>query len=179
MLSACAPSGMADVVRRIRALLRPGGQVLFRDYGVLDHAHIRFHKKGVQQVCGAECRVFPSECCLTTQRLLRGGWGWGSGGGGWGGLTLPPPRKCPADAHPSAHKSVLGSQTPAWTRIWMHLHNGTGNSPSPGQPTPGVVKQDKSSGGSADTTKHHGLVPNPPSDPDFIVGKNEVCKRTY
>ena len=31
--------------------------------------------------------------------------------------------------------------------------NGTGNSPSPGQPTPGVVKQDKSSRGSVDTTK--------------------------
>ena len=28
-----------------------------------------------------------------------------------------------------------------------------GNTPSPGQPTPGVVKQDKSSGGSVDTTK--------------------------
>ena len=37
--------------------------------------------------------------------------------------------------------------------IWMHLVNGTGNSPSPGRPTPGVVKQDKSSGGSVDTTK--------------------------
>ena len=35
----------------------------------------------------------------------------------------------------------------------MHLVNGTGNSPSPGRPTPGVVKQDKSSGGSYDTTK--------------------------
>ena len=35
----------------------------------------------------------------------------------------------------------------------MHLVNGTGNSPSPGQPTPGVVKQDQSSGGSVDTTK--------------------------
>ena len=30
--------------------------------------------------------------------------------------------------------------------MWMHLVNSTGNSPSPGQPTPGVVKQDKSSG---------------------------------
>ena len=30
---------------------------------------------------------------------------------------------------------------------------GTGNSPSLGQPTPGVVEQDKSSGGSVDTTK--------------------------
>ena len=37
--------------------------------------------------------------------------------------------------------------------IWMPLVNGTGNSPSPGRPTPGVVKQDKSSGGSVDTTK--------------------------
>ena len=35
----------------------------------------------------------------------------------------------------------------------MLLVNGTSNSPSPGQPTPGVVKQDKSSGGSIDTTK--------------------------
>ena len=35
----------------------------------------------------------------------------------------------------------------------MHLVNGTGNSPSPGRPSPGVVKQDKSSGGSVDTTK--------------------------
>ena len=34
----------------------------------------------------------------------------------------------------------------------MHLVNGTGNSLSPGQPTPGVVKQDKSSRGSVDTT---------------------------
>ena len=35
----------------------------------------------------------------------------------------------------------------------MHLVNGTGNSLSPGRPTPGVVKQDKSSRGSGDTTK--------------------------
>ena len=35
----------------------------------------------------------------------------------------------------------------------MPLVNGTGNGPSPGRPTPGVVKQDKSSGGSVDTTK--------------------------
>ena len=35
----------------------------------------------------------------------------------------------------------------------MHLVNGTGNSPSPGRPTPGEVKQDKSSRGSGDTTK--------------------------
>ena len=35
----------------------------------------------------------------------------------------------------------------------MHLVNGTGSGLSPGQPTPGVVKQDKSSGGSVDRTK--------------------------
>ena len=35
----------------------------------------------------------------------------------------------------------------------MPLVNGTGNGPSPGRPTPAVVKQDKSSGGSVDTTK--------------------------
>ena len=35
----------------------------------------------------------------------------------------------------------------------MHLLSGTGNGPSLGRPTPGVVKQDKSSGGSVDTTK--------------------------
>ena len=64
-------------------------------------------------------------------------------------------------------KIILQMHTPArtsqcWSRqtqhglgvcIWMHLVNGTGNSPSPGQPTPGVVKQDKSSRGSDDTTK--------------------------
>ena len=43
----------------------------------------------------------------------------------------------------------------------MPLVNGTGTSPSLGQPTPGVVKQDKSSGGSVDTTK-------PRSDPQRV-----------
>ena len=35
----------------------------------------------------------------------------------------------------------------------MPLVNGTGNSPVSGTANPGVVKQDKSSGGSVDTTK--------------------------
>ena len=47
----------------------------------------------------------------------------------------------------------------------MHLVNGTGNSPSLRQPTPGVVKQDKSSGDSVDTTKTR-------SDPQRV----RVCK---
>ena len=37
--------------------------------------------------------------------------------------------------------------------ISMHLLNGTGNSPSSGRPTPGIVKHNKSSGGCVDTTK--------------------------
>ena len=37
--------------------------------------------------------------------------------------------------------------------IWMHWVNGTGNSPSLGRPTPGVVKQENSFRGSVDTTK--------------------------
>ena len=67
----------------------------------------------------------------------------------------------------SVRKSILQMHTPActsqcWSQqtphglrvcIWMHLVNGMGNLLSPGQPTPGVVKQDKSSRGSVDTTK--------------------------
>ena len=49
--------------------------------------------------------------------------------------------------------------------IWMHLVNGTGNSPSLRQATPGVVKQDKSSRGSVDTTKAR-------SDPQTV----RMCK---
>ena len=46
--------------------------------------------------------------------------------------TYPYPYPYPPPPHPG-----LG------VCIWMHLVNGTGNSPSLGQPTPGVVKQDK------------------------------------
>ena len=84
------------------------------------------------------------------------------------GLPPPPPSLWLLEA--PVRKIILQMHTPArtsqcWSRqtqhglgvcIWMHLVNGTGNtgnSPSPGRPTPGVVKQDKSSGGSIDTTK--------------------------
>ena len=59
-----------------------------------------------------------------------------------GGLRPPPP-----PPRPPPHTLRLG------VCVWMPLVNGTGNSPSPGQSTHGVVKQDKSSGGSVDTTK--------------------------
>ena len=57
--------------------------------------------------------------------------------------------------HTPVHTSQCWSrQTPhgLGVCIGMHLVNGTGNSPSLGRLTPGVVKQDKSSGGSVDTT---------------------------
>ena len=64
----------------------------------------------------------------------------------------PPPCRCtPQRAQVSA-----GVGKPPYglgVCLWMPLVNGTGNSPSPGRPTPGVVKQDKSSGGTVDTTK--------------------------
>ena len=82
--------------------------------------------------------------------------------------TRPPPREriivvvrnpCqenyPADAHPSALKSVLESANPAWTRS-VHLDapgQRHGQQPVSGTADPGVVKQDKSSRGSVDTTK--------------------------
>ena len=66
----------------------------------------------------------------------------------WFGAKPPP--------HPSALKSALESANPR-----MDLECACGcpwstaraTAPSPGLPTPGVVKQDKSSGGSVDTTK--------------------------
>ena len=60
-------------------------------------------------------------------------------------LSAPsaPPLSCqenyPADAHPSALKSVLESTNPRMDSegaIWMHLVNGTGNSPSSGTADP-------------------------------------------
>ena len=59
----------------------------------------------------------------------------------------------PADAHPSAHKSVLESANQAWT--WsVHLDApGQWHGQQPVSDDPGVVKQDKSSRGSVDTTK--------------------------
>ena len=59
--------------------------------------------------------------------------------GVWGLGPPPPPRRVGKPPH------GLGGC------IWMHLVNS--NSPSPGRPTPGVVKQDKSSRGCVDTTK--------------------------
>ena len=74
----------------------------------------------------------------------------------------PPPHRSPcqenhpADAHPGTLKSVLAS---ANLRMDSECASGCtwstaqATAPSPGRPTPGVVKRDKSSGGSVDTTK--------------------------
>ena len=61
----------------------------------------------------------------------------------------------PADAHTGAHKSVLELATPAWTRS-VHLDapgQQQGRQPVSGTADPGVVKQNKSSRASVDTTK--------------------------
>ena len=61
----------------------------------------------------------------------------------------------PADAHPSALKSVLELANPAWTRS-VHLDapgQRHGQQPVSGTADPGVVKQDKTSRGSVGTTK--------------------------
>ena len=71
----------------------------------------------------------------------------------------PPPCPCqenyPADAHPSALRSALESANAAWTRS-VHLDASGqrhGQQPVSGTADPGVVKQDKSSRCSVDTTK--------------------------
>ena len=45
MLSAVAPSKMGEVLGRVREVIRPGGHLLIRDYGVCDLAHVRFMAK--------------------------------------------------------------------------------------------------------------------------------------
>ena len=64
-------------------------------------------------------------------------------------VVRSPCQKNPADVSAGVGKPLHG----LGVCIWMHLVNGTGNSPSPGRPTPGVVKQDKSSRGSVDTNE--------------------------
>ena len=60
-----------------------------------------------------------------------------------------------ADAHTSAHRSVLEWANPAWTRSVRLDAPGQrhGQQPVSGTADPEVVKQDKSSRGSVDTTK--------------------------
>ena len=72
----------------------------------------------------------------------------------WAKAGAFPP--APLQMHTPAHKSVLESANP---RMDSECASGCPwstarvTAPSPGRPTPGVVKQDKSSGGSVDTTK--------------------------
>ena len=69
-----------------------------------------------------------------------------------GCVHLQVPCRC---THPSAHKSVLEWANPAWTQS-VHLDapgQRHGQQPVSGIADPGVVKQDKSSRGSVDTTK--------------------------
>lgn len=42
MLSAISPENFAASVANVAKVLKPGGMVLFRDYGLYDHAMVRF-----------------------------------------------------------------------------------------------------------------------------------------
>ena len=69
-------------------------------------------------------------------------------------VVRSPCQENPADAHTSAHKSMLVSANP-WTRS-VHLDapgQRHGQQPVSESADPGVVNQDKSSRGSVDTTK--------------------------
>ena len=71
------------------------------------------------------------------------------------GCLKPPSGKLSCTCTPSAHKSGLESANPAWTRS-VHLDapgQWHGQQPVSRIADPGVVKQDKSSRGSVDTTK--------------------------
>ena len=72
------------------------------------------------------------------------------------GVRSPCQEHDPADAHPGPPKSVLESANPhmdSECASGCPWSTARATAPSPGRPTPRVVKQDKSSGGSLDTTK--------------------------
>ena len=82
-------------------------------------------------------------------------------------VVRSPCQEKPADAHTSAQKSMLESANLAWTRS-VHLDapgQRHGQQPVSGSADPGVVKQDKSSRGSVDTTKRR-------SDPQRVGMNN-------
>ena len=63
-------------------------------------------------------------------------------------LCNPPPPPPPGSSQ------CWSRQTPAWTRsVHLDAPGQRATAPSPGWPTPGSFKQEKSSGGSVDTTK--------------------------
>ena len=117
-------------------------------------------------------------------------------------VRTPCQENYPADAHPSVHKSVLEAANPACTRS-VHLDapgQRHGQQPISGTGDPGVVKQDKSSRGSVNTTKthwdpqrvrmssgerpigsakgkqHRGLVPTPPPPLHRCPVHKTLCK---
>ena len=45
MLSAVTPEKMVEALARVREVVKPGGHILIRDYGVCDLAHVRFMAK--------------------------------------------------------------------------------------------------------------------------------------
>ena len=92
---------------------------------------------------------------------------WGRGGGGqWNGKTTGKASRCVAPPPPPPHTSRCWSRQTPCTDLGCACgcpwSTARATAPSPGRPTPGVVKQDKSSGGSVDTTNTRS-GPQPPS----------------
>lgn len=67
MLSSVAPEQMETVVRRLVRLMRPGGRLLFRDYGSLDLSQLRATRRVSENVIlrgdGTTCFHFSLETC--------------------------------------------------------------------------------------------------------------------
>ncbi|CAM9405539.1 unnamed protein product, partial [Ectocarpus fasciculatus] len=120
VLSAIPPEQHASVVRRLAQTLRPGGKLLFRDYGRFDEAQLRFRRGSklsehfyVRQ--DGTCSFFFQEQELT--ELINGCQGQGIGeakgqGRRWGMAT----EECYAITRQYANRK----QQAARRRVWIH-----------------------------------------------------------
>mmetsp|Transcript_15119 Transcript_15119/g.38350 ORF Transcript_15119/g.38350 Transcript_15119/m.38350 type:complete len:267 (-) Transcript_15119:33-833(-) len=69
VLSAIHPDKMVPALQRVRQCMKPGGAVIFRDYGLYDLTHVRFIKKGRRKLGdnfyarfdGTRCQFFSLE----------------------------------------------------------------------------------------------------------------------
>ena len=69
-LSALHPSQFEKTIGNLKKLLKPGGMVLFRDYGRFDLAQLRF--KNNRCVAGPVCCQYAKQQCRQKLGLARG-----------------------------------------------------------------------------------------------------------